>query len=27
MDGRIVLASRPGSTSFTLELPSDGPRS
>jgi two-component system, OmpR family, sensor kinase len=24
MDGRIVLASRPGSTSFTLELPSDG---
>jgi two-component system OmpR family sensor kinase len=24
MEGRIVLASRPGSTSFTLELPSDG---
>jgi hypothetical protein len=24
MDGRIVLASRPGSTSFTLELPADG---
>jgi two-component system OmpR family sensor kinase len=24
MEGRIVLASRPGSTAFTLELPSDG---
>ena len=24
MDGRIVLSSRPGSTAFTLELPSDG---
>jgi two-component system, OmpR family, sensor kinase len=24
MDGRIVLASRPGDTSFTLELPADG---
>jgi len=24
MDGRIVLASQPGSTAFTLELPSDG---
>jgi signal transduction histidine kinase len=24
MDGRIVLASRPGSTSFRLELPADG---
>jgi two-component system, OmpR family, sensor kinase len=24
MDGRIVLASRPGSTSFRLELPTDG---
>jgi two-component system OmpR family sensor kinase len=27
MDGRIVLASRPGDTSFTLELPADGSRS
>jgi two-component system OmpR family sensor kinase len=26
MDGRIVLASRPGSTSFRLELPADGSR-
>jgi two-component system, OmpR family, sensor kinase len=24
MDGRIVLRSRPGGTSFTLELPMDG---